>query len=53
MTNTANASQDRELHHKADIENRELSERELNKVSGGRPGPGTAGDGNGRTYLLS
>jgi hypothetical protein len=53
MTKTGNKSQDRELHHEADVEGRELSERELTKVAGGEAHPGTAGDGNGRTYLLS
>jgi hypothetical protein len=38
-------AQDRGLHHQADIE---LTERELNMVSGGDGPPSTAGDGNGR-----
>jgi len=38
-------TQNRELLQKADIE---LTERELNMVSGGDGPPGTAGDGNGR-----
>ena len=39
---------------KPDMEDREeLTERELNEVSGGDGPPGTAGDGNGRVYLRS
>ena len=38
---------------KPDMEDRELTERELNEVSGGDGPPGTAGDGNGRVYLNS
>jgi bacteriocin-like protein len=36
---------------KPDLEARELTERELNEVSGGDGPPSTAGDGNGRVYL--
>jgi bacteriocin-like protein len=35
---------------KPDIQDGELTEQELNKVSGGDGPPGTAGDGNGRVY---
>ena len=38
---------------KPDMEDRELTERESNEVSGGDGPPGTAGDGNGRVYLRS
>ena len=38
---------------KPDTEDRELTERESNEVSGGDGPPGTAGDGNGRVYLRS
>jgi|KBSMisStaDraftv2_1062788.scaffolds.fasta_scaffold1440440_2 bacteriocin-like protein len=42
-----------EAEQKPDMEDRELTERELNEVSGGDGPPGTAGDGNGRVYLRS
>jgi bacteriocin-like protein len=35
------------------MQGRELSEQELNKISGGDGPPSTAGDGNGRVYLRS
>jgi bacteriocin-like protein len=35
------------------VQDRELSEQELNKISGGDGPPSTAGDGNGRVYLRS
>jgi len=35
------------------LPDRELSEQELNKISGGDGPPSTAGDGNGRVYLRS
>ena len=35
------------------LPDRELSEQELNKISGGDGPPGTAGDGNGRVGPLS
>ena len=38
---------------KPDMKDRELTERELNEVSGGDGPPGTAGDGNGRAYWRS
>lgn len=38
---------------KPDMEDRELTERESNEVSGGDGPPDTAGDGNGRVYLRS
>jgi hypothetical protein len=62
----ANASDRRQMHQllmervimgkldaeqKPDLEARELTERELNEVSGGDGPPSTAGDGNGRVYL--
>ena len=42
-----------EAEQKPDMEDRELTEWELNEVSGGNGPPGTAGDGNGRVYLRS
>jgi len=42
-----------EAEQKPNMEDRELTERELNEVSGGDGPPGTAGDGNGRVYLRS
>jgi hypothetical protein len=38
---------------KPDMEDREITELELNEASGGDGPPGTAGDGNGRVYLHS
>lgn len=40
-----------DVEQKPDMKDRELTEQELNEVSGGEGPPGTAGDGNGRVYL--
>lgn len=68
LASFANASDRRRMHQlfmervimgkldaeqKPDTEDRGLTERGLNEVSGGDGPPGTAGDGNGRVYLRS
>jgi hypothetical protein len=40
-----------DVEQKPDMQDRELTEQELNEASGGDGPPGIAGDGNGRVYL--